>query len=136
MTAKQIDLIQRSFREVSTMKTAAAMVFYDRLFTIDHGLRPLFSGNMEKQERAFMSMMEMIVGGLRKLDEVAPTLQTLGERHIGYRVRPEHFEVFEDALFWMLGLVLGSGFTSETETAWKEVYALVSKAMIESPSSS
>ena len=82
---------------------------------------------MEKQERAFISMMEFVVGGLRKRDEVAPALQVLGERHTGYRVKPEYYKVFGEALLWMLGLVLGSDFTSETETAWKEVNALVSK---------
>ena len=136
MTAKQIDLIQRSFREVSTMKMAAARIFYERLFGLDPGLRLLFMGNMKKQERAFMSMLEMVVGGLHEFDEAVPALQALGDRHIGYRVKPEHYKVFGEALLWMLEQVLGSHFTSETETAWQEVYALISKALIELHSSS
>lgn len=136
MTVKQINLIQQSFKKVLSVKMAAAKIFYDRLFALDPGLRPLFKGNMQKQGQAFMSMLEMVVGGLDKFDEAVPALQALGERHISYRVKPEHYKVFEAALLWMLEQVQGSDFTSETEAAWQEVYALLSKALIELPSRS
>jgi hemoglobin-like flavoprotein len=136
MTIEQIGLIQQSFKKVLTVKKAAAKIFYDRLFELDPSLRPLFKGNMEKQGQAFMSMLEMVVGGLDKFDDAVPALRALGERHISYRVQPEHYIAFEAALLWTLEQVQGSDFTSETKAAWQEVYALLSNALIELPSSS
>lgn len=129
MTPKQITLIQESFRNVPP--EAAAELFYDRLFTLDPSLRRLFVGDMREQGRKLMSMITIVVNGLMDLEPLLPTVRTLGARHAGYGVKPEHYDTVGDALLWTLAQGLGDDFTDDVRQAWADAYGLLSSTMIQ-----
>ena len=52
MTPQQITLVKESFVKVLPIKDVAAAAFYDRLFTVDPSLKPLFKGDMQSQGRS------------------------------------------------------------------------------------
>ena len=130
MSPHQIDLVQRSFAKVKPIAATAADLFYNRLFSIDPGLKLMFkSGDMNKQGQMLMSMIGAAVAGLRNLETLAPVVRQLGARHVGYGVQTKHYAVVGGALLWTLEQGLGEEFTPEVREAWTEAYELLSEVM-------
>jgi hemoglobin-like flavoprotein len=131
MTPRQIELVQSSWRLVVPVGEDAAQRFYVRLFTLDPSLRDLFKGDMRKQGRKLMSMIDFAVKALARLDSLLPGLRMLGERHGRYGVRDEHYDTVAEALLWTLQKGLGQAFTSEVKEAWVAAYGVLSGTMKE-----
>jgi hemoglobin-like flavoprotein len=131
MTPRQIDLVQQSFEQVKPIAQAAAELFYARLFQLDPALKPMFRGDIKKQGQMLMSMLGSAVAGLRQLDKLAPVVRTLGARHAGYGVQPEHYDTVGDALLWTLQIGLKDEFTPAVRDAWASAYALLAEVMQE-----
>lgn len=129
MTPEQIQLVQQSFQKIIPIKAQAADWFFTRLFEIDPEIRPMFSGDMVEQGRKFMAMLETTVTGLQRPEAIAPTLQELGQRHVGYGVREDHFITAAHALLWTLEQGLGDDYTDSLQLAWIEAYELITKIM-------
>ncbi len=73
--------------------------------------------------------MSVVIGSLRYLDGIAPSIHALGRRHAAYGVKPQHFDTVGSALLWTLAQGLGPAFTPEVESAWAAVYSLLSDTM-------
>lgn len=129
MTPHQIELVQRSWKQVEPIADTAAQLFYDRLFTVDPSLRALFRGDMKEQGRKLMSMIGFAVKGLSRLEQLVPGVQALGRRHAGYGVRDEHYATVAAALLWTLERGLGDAFTAEVREAWTVAYGLLANTM-------
>jgi nitric oxide dioxygenase len=129
MSPEQIQLVRSSFAAVAPIADQAGMMFYDRLFSIDPSLRPLFKDDVTEQSRALMKMIGVAVGGLDKLDTIVPAVQALGVRHAGYGVTDAHYDTVAAALVWTLGQGLGDDFTPEIEAAWVAAYTLLATTM-------
>jgi hemoglobin-like flavoprotein len=129
MTEEQKRLVQTTFARVTPGMDAAAAAFYGRLFQLDPGLRPLFTGDMREQGRKLMRMIGLAVAGLDRLDELVPVVQQLGIRHATYGVRDEHYDTVAIALLWTLEQGLGAAFTPEAREAWTAAYDLLASTM-------
>lgn len=129
MNSEQIQLVQSSFAEVRPIAVVAAELFYDRLFTLDPSLRPLFKGDMAHQGRMLMSMLNAAVNGLTNLDALTPVVRQLGARHVDYGVRTAHYATVGSALLWTLEQGLGDQFTPAVREAWAEAYGLLADIM-------
>ncbi|HET9862633.1 MAG TPA: globin family protein [Steroidobacteraceae bacterium] len=129
MTNEEIQLVQRSWNRVLPIKDDAAALFYRRLFELDPGLRPLFTGSMEQQGARLMQMITAAVNGLNRLEALRPVVRQLGERHGTYGVRDEHYDIVASALLWTLEQGLGEEFTPEVKAAWIEVYGVLASIM-------
>jgi hemoglobin-like flavoprotein len=131
MTPQQIALVQTSFAKVVPIAGAAADLFYDRLFEIAPGVRPLFPDDLSDQKKKLMAMLGAVVAGLSRLDTLLPAVRALGERHAGYGARAEHFAPVGAALLWTLEQGLGDDFTPDVRDAWATAYGALSQAMID-----
>jgi len=129
MTPEQIELVQSSFKKVLPIKDTAGELFYDRLFTLDPALRPMFPADLKPQIQKLMAMIATAVGGLTKLDAIVPAVQDLGRRHVGYGVTDAHYDTVGSALLWTLEQGLGADFTPKTKEAWTVCYGLLSATM-------
>jgi len=129
ITARQIELVQSSWHQVPYTLEETANRFYTRLFEADPALKRLFRGDMKEQGRRSMAMLTFIVDSLGRIDEIVPTLRSLGSRHTGYGVRDEHYETVGTCLMWTLAEGLGADFTSEVYDAWAAAYDMLSGAM-------
>ena len=130
MTENDVRLVQASFAKVVPIAPVAAGLFYDRLFEIAPQVRPLFKGDIEEQGRKLMRMLTTVVNSLDRLDELVPAAQSLARRHVGYGVKPAHYEPVGDALIDTLSKGLGDDFDSETRASWLVAYATLSSVMI------
>jgi hemoglobin-like flavoprotein len=129
MTPAQIDLVQQTFAQIKPIAPAAAELFYTRLFTLDPSLRTLFKGDIKKQGQMLMSMIGAAVAGLRNLETLSPVVRQLGARHVGYGVKPAHYDTVGTALLWTLQIGLKEEFTAEAREAWATAYGLLADVM-------
>lgn len=129
LTAKQIALIQDSFKSVEPIADTAAEIFYAKLFEYDPALKHLFKGHMKSQGRKLMQMLKAAVNGLNDLDRLVPVIQQLAERHVNYGVEVEDYTPVGNALIYTLKQGLGDEFTFETRQAWIDLYKLVANVM-------
>ena len=131
MTPDQIALIQDSFRKVVPIKDPAAKMFYERLFELDPKLKPLFRTDLREQGQKLMAALAALVGSLTKWERIEPVVRDMGQRHVGYGVKPEHYDTVGQALMWTLEQGLGSDFTAEAKAAWTAAYQTVAATMID-----
>lgn len=131
MTPAQINLVQSSLALVEPIAEQAAALFYDRLFSLDPSLRPMFHGDMNAQGKKLMSTLALAVKGLKRPEKIIPAVQHLGRKHAGYGVQPEHYDTVGEALLWALEKGLGDSFTKPVEEAWTAAYTLLSSVMQE-----
>lgn len=131
MTPDQIKQLNASFDQVEAIADDAAALFYERLFEVAPGVRPLFKGDMQKQGRMLMSAIGMVVRGLDDPDAILPEVQALGRRHHRYGAEAAHYPVVGDCLLWTLEQGLGDAFTPDLKSAWAEAYGILSELMIQ-----
>lgn len=129
MNVKQKQLVQSTWIPVSEISDTAASLFYNKLFELDPGLRPLFKGDMTEQGKKLMTMIGAAVHGLDDLGELTPVVKGLGKRHAGYNVKDEHYATVGEALIWTLEQGLGEAFTDEVKEAWTIVYTTLADLM-------
>jgi hemoglobin-like flavoprotein len=130
MQANDIRLVQESFEKVAPIADTAAALFYDRLFTLDPSLRPLFKSDLKAQGKKLMAALALAVRGLHKPAQIIPAVQQLGRRHVAYGVQPSHYETVGQALLWTLAQGLGEEFTPEVEAAWTTAYNTLASLML------
>ncbi len=130
ITAKQKHLVQSSFHEVVPISDMAATIFYDTLFNLDPSLKPLFKDDIKSQGRKLMTMLGAAVAGLDNLDTLIPIVHNLGKRHVGYGVKPEHYETVGMALLITLERGLGELWNEELKEAWVAVYNTLADVMM------
>ena len=131
VTPRQKQLVQTSFAKVVPIAETAADLFYARLFALDPALKFLFKGGMKEQGRKLMRTLAVAVNGLDNLEQIVPTVQDLGRKHVGYGVLPQHYDTVGAALIWTLEQGLGVAFTKETAEAWRAAYTLLANTMKE-----
>jgi hemoglobin-like flavoprotein len=134
MNDTQITLVKESWAKVEPIAPTAATLFYDRLFSVAPGVRPLFADDMSEQKLKLMEMLGVVVSGLEHLDAIVPEVQGLGRRHAGYGAQPEHYDVVGECLLWTLAQGLGDDYTPEVKDAWATAYGILALAMIEAQS--
>lgn len=132
MSPDQKALVQETWRQVVPIADTAASLFYGRLFVIDPSTRPMFAGvDLEQQRKKLLTALNVVVASLDRVEELVPTIQDLGRRHVGYGVRDTHYDSVGEALLWTLEQGLGNAWTAEVKAAWAAAYALLSGVMRE-----
>jgi len=126
-----ISTVQADWARVVPIAEQAATLFYERVFELEPSLRPLFKSDLSEQKLKLLKMIGATVSGLDDLAGLLPTVQALGQRHVGYGVRAEHYVTIGSALLWTLKQGLGDAFGRENELAWIEVYGLLADTMKE-----
>jgi hemoglobin-like flavoprotein len=127
MTPEQIVLIRTAFAQV--LPTADAALSYSRLFELDASLQPMFKGDMAEQDRKLMTMLNVVVNVLTRLETLVPTLQSLGRQHAGYGGTHEHRATVGESFLWTLLQGLGERFTPTVAAASSAAFALLADVM-------
>jgi len=131
MHPAQEQLIRESFAKVEPRAAIAALMFYQRLFTLDPSLRQLFQHDIEQQGVKLMQALRFVVATLDNPRELQPVLESLGRRHFYYGVEERHYDTVGIALLDALEHLLGPDFTPEVKEAWLEIYTHIADTMKE-----
>jgi hemoglobin-like flavoprotein len=129
VNAAQIELVRSTWARVRPVQTAAAELFYGKLFELEPQLQPLFKGDFAAQGQKLMRMLDAAVRGLEHPQALAPAFKDLGRRHLRYGAAPVDYGTVAIALLWTLEQILGQAFTPDVRLAWTEAYTLISRLM-------
>lgn len=133
MTPEQIQLIRDNWNIVYTHRDEAAKIFYSKLFELDPKVKKLFKTPMREQGEKLMTVINMVVNSLDKLENIIGKVRELGERHTNYGVKPDDYETVGEALVWMLSHVTRKiakeQFTNKTKLAWIMAYTALANVM-------
>jgi hemoglobin-like flavoprotein len=129
MTPEQVTMVQESFKKVVPIAGTAADLFYSRLFEIAPDVRPMFPVDLREQKKKLIGILATAVSNLHQLDKIIPAVENLGRRHVGYGVKPEHYQPVAAALLWTLEQGLGADFTPMMKAAWTETYMTLAGVM-------
>ena len=131
MTEQQIILVQKTWRIFRNIDPVlVGDVFYSRLFMEVPALRRLFKSPMPEQNKKLIDMIGVIVSRLERLDEVTPDIREMAKRHVGYGVKPAHYEAVGSALMWTLEHGLGVDWNPAVKEAWTACYRMLADIMI------
>ena len=130
MSPEHKTIVKSTWSQVVPIADRASTLFYDRLFTLDLSLRPMFEdGDMKEQRKKLMQALASVVNGLDHLDSLIPVLENLGRSHRRYGVTDQHYETVGAALLWTLEQGLASTWTLAVESAWMAAYQAVAGIM-------
>jgi hemoglobin-like flavoprotein len=129
MTLRQIELVQQSFRLIQPIIDDLGVLFYKRLFEIDPSLQPMFHRSRREQARLLAQTLTVVVKQIDQPSQLRREVEALGQRHVGYRVRDEHYAMVGEALLWALEKGLKNAFTSEVRDAWLVAYSWLAFTM-------
>jgi NAD(P)H-flavin reductase/hemoglobin-like flavoprotein len=123
--------LKASWAQVVTLGDQAAAYFYATLFSIDPGLRAMFSASMGGQRDRLLAALGHIVSNVEDTDTLVAFAQQLGRDHRRFEVQPQHYPVVGQALLHTLAHGLGPAWTDQLAADWTEAYTIVSTVMIE-----
>jgi hemoglobin-like flavoprotein len=129
MTLRQIEIVQKSFRLIQPIIDDVAILFYERLFEIDPSLRHMFHRPRREQARLLAQTLTVVVDQIDHPSQLRRAVEALGQRHVGYGVRDEHYAMMGEALLWTLEKGLKNAFTSEVRDAWVVAYSWLAFTM-------
>lgn len=121
--------LRRTWELVPSMVDEVAELFYARLFELDPSLRILFRTEPAVLRQKLMDMLSLFVRHADQPGDLLPLLIALGERHVTYGVRHEHYATVCDALLWTLDDGMGLLDTPEARNAWVWALDFVTSAM-------
>jgi nitric oxide dioxygenase len=131
-----IDALEASFDQVAARGDELVESFYERLFTVAPGVRPLFADtDLKRQKDMLLAALVLLRNSLRDLESVTPKLRDLGARHVRYGALPEHYPIVGEVLIACMAEIAGEAWTVEYEQAWTEAFAVASGAMLDGASS-
>jgi hemoglobin-like flavoprotein len=131
LSADEIERVRNSFDRLWPMSSRTADLFYERLFEIAPGVRPMFRPDMDEQKRKFISTLAVIVGTLDDTTRLVPLTVALARQHSDYGIQAKHYDVVGQALLWSLEQGLGQDWTPSLADSWSKAYGIVSGFMIE-----
>jgi hemoglobin-like flavoprotein len=131
MDGQQLALVKTTWQQVIPIADTAADIFYTKLFELDGSLRAMFPSDLTEQKKKLMQTLTLVINSIDNLPAVLPAVQALGRKHVGYGVKPAHYQTVGAALLATLAVGLGATFTPEVKAAWTAVYGTLSTAMIQ-----
>ena len=129
MNARDIALVQESFKAVATLGEVVAELFYAELFAIDPSLKQMFNGDMLQQRKKLLTALAMVVRALHAPEQIVGPAKALAVKHLDYGVEPVHYTYVGNALLRTLKKGLGDQFTPELRDAWVEAFRMLAGVM-------
>jgi hemoglobin-like flavoprotein len=130
MTPEDKALLKTTWAMVAPIADVAAGLFYERLFTLDPSLKPMFAkSDMKEQRRKLMLAIGGVINGVDNLEALVPTLEQLGRNHARYGVADQHYDTVAAALLWTLEQGLKDAWTPAAKSAWTAAYTTVATVM-------
>ena len=129
LSTRQVELVKSSFDRLLSLGAPAIVRFYEKLFTAAPDLQEMFSPDIDRQARKFLQSLKLIVTSLSSTERAASVLQRLGDRHRGYGVKSDHYDIVGTVLVETLDELLADASTEEVLEAWRSAFRLIASIM-------
>lgn len=125
-------VLERSFNSLVPRAGELAHNFYETLFKQFPQVKPLFAGsNQAEQEKKLITALQLVISNLRNVDTLAKALTTLGAKHQGYGVLPEHYNAAASILIGEMNELAGDLWSVDIQSAWEHALSVVARVMID-----
>ncbi|KQV66044.1 NO-inducible flavohemoprotein [Rhizobium sp. Root1220] len=134
LTSETIEIVKNSVPALATHGTAITKSMYARLFRDAH-IRDLFNhanqGEDGSQVQALAGAILAYAKNIENLSVLAPVVERIAHKHIGYHILPEHYPFVAEALLYAIKDVLGDAASPELLAAWGEAYWFLANVLQE-----
>ena len=130
MTPDQMELVRGTADVLMSIGSRVSDHFYDELFTMAPGVRPLFPDDMTAQKIKLMDTLASMVSFMTHPDMFSSVARQVGRRHAAYGALADHYGPVGECLLSSLQTVLGPRFTPEVREAWATLYGEIAAVMI------
>lgn len=127
-------LLERSLQHLIDARQTLATTFYAKLFAAHPSLRAMFPAEMSDQGKKLTDTLAWIATNMSNRSTVLPALSELGQRHVKYGVKPEHYPIVASLLSEAMTEVGGESFPPEAQKAWRTALQLICDHMFNSSS--
>src|SRR5919112_3950758 len=107
---------------------------YERLF-VNEEIKNLFNqshhGEEGTQPRALAGAVHAFADNVDRLEQLAPMVERIAQKHVALDIRPGHYPYVGEALLGALRDVLGQAATGEVIAAWAEAYQFLADILID-----
>ncbi|GAA2823402.1 hypothetical protein GCM10010441_54870 [Kitasatospora paracochleata] len=130
-TAEDIELIRTTLAVVEPVADRATAHFYALIFVHHPEIRAMFPAAMDVQRDRLFHALLMAAASADDPAGLTAYLTRLGQGHRKYGTLAAHYGPVGECLVAALARYCGSRWDDRTELAWRRVYGLVSRIMIE-----
>lgn len=120
-----IAIVKATVPALAEHGSAITTAMYARLFR-DEDIRALFNhanqGENGAQIHALSAAILAFAQNIENLGALAPVVERIAYKHVGYHILPEHYPFVANALLAAIREVLGEAATDEVLAAWGEAY--------------
>jgi len=125
LSAEAIALVRASVPALTEHGALITQAMYKRLFEDAH-IRALFNhsnqGENGGQVHALAAAILGFAQNIENLGALAPVVERIAQKHIGYHILPEHYPYVARAILGALQDVLGDAATPDLLSAWGEAF--------------
>ncbi len=125
LSPQTIAIVKATVPALAEHGSAITTTMYRRLFKDDH-IRALFNHSNQGEGGAQVhALAAAILGYAQNIDNLgalAPIVERIAHKHVGYHILPEHYPYVATALLGAIKEVLGDAATEEVLTAWGDAY--------------
>jgi len=129
MTPEQRDELRLGLESLMPLPKSFGAQFYERLFELDPGLRPLFKGDIERQATMLTEALTTILVHLMDEGAMSEKMGELGIRHRGYGLLDRDWDTFGEALMQIIEQRLKSELPPGFRALWSETWDEIARAM-------
>ena len=125
LSAEVIARVKATVPALSTHGTAITSAMYERLFKDAHIAALFNEANQGEGGAQVHALAAAILGYAQNIDNlgaVAPVVERIAQKHIGYHILPEHYPYVAKALLEAIADVLGDAAAPEILAAWGEAF--------------
>lgn len=122
--------LRASYDVVRGHELRLAETFYARLFALAPHLRPMFPNDLRAQAEKLTAALDVVVRNFEDPAANAAVLASLGRRHAGYGVKPEHYTLVVDLLVESMRELGGAAMDEARLQEWHRALQLISQQMI------
>lgn len=125
LTSATIAVVKATIPAIAEHGTAITSAMYARLFQDDQ-IRALFNhsnqGESGAQVHALAAAILAYARNIDNLGALAPVVDRIAHKHVGYHILPEHYPFVANALLGAIKEVLGEAANDDVLAAWGEAY--------------
>lgn len=121
--------LRRSFELLVPNADQMAERFYSSLFAAHPQLRQMFPNELAGQRKKLIDTLQWIATHLDQTESLHCTIAALGERHVGYGAKPEHFGPVVQELLRAMTDAAGPAWTASDHDDWRLALVLISERM-------
>lgn len=132
LSVETIALVKATVPALAQHGSEITKVMYARLFENEE-VRALFNhanqGESGAQTHALAAAILGYAQNIDNLGALAPVVERIAQKHIGYHILPEHYPFVADAILGAIKEVLGDAATDEVLAAWGEAYWFLAEVL-------